>query len=275
GERTEIEIALDADGDPLALEALFVDESGAARPTDPGKLGPIDHPSAWVGPSRADGRIVHADAYGRLRVHMPPCDEIVVVLNTGANGHRYEPESMTVPFGTRGLRFRIVERYEQVSTPFDVKDADSGEPVMGATVVVYRDDPWTARESCLVRDGGPGQYVVEHRGWPGLRYVVSAQGYEHAYGDAARSDQDESVVVALRKGTRSPVVVVDAATLSPVAGARFVAEDGAIVATSDAEGAAELEGDEASGRLRVVAEGYVPRRWYANWPTDRVMLVRE
>ena len=90
---------------------------------------------------------------------MPPCDEIVVVLNTGANGHRYEPEAMTVPFGTRGLRFRIVERYEQVSTPFDVKDADSGEPVMGATVVVYRDDPWKARASCLERDGGPGQYV--------------------------------------------------------------------------------------------------------------------
>ncbi|MEM1452003.1 MAG: carboxypeptidase-like regulatory domain-containing protein [Planctomycetota bacterium] len=275
GERTEIEIALDADGDPLALEALFVDESGAARPTDPGKLGPIDHPSAWVGPSRANGRIVHADAYGRLRVHMPPCDEIVVVLNTGANGHRYEPESMTVPFGTRGLRFRIVERYERVSTRFDVKDADSGEPVKRANVVVYRDDPWTARESCLVRNGGPGRYVVEHRDWPGLRYVVSAQGYEHAYGDTARSDQDEPVVVPLRRGTRSPVIVVDAATLSPIAGARFVAEDGAIVATSDAEGAAVLEGDEASGRLRVVASGCVPRRWYASWPMDRVMLVRE
>ena len=278
GQRTAIEVALDEGGEPLALEGVFVDENNVARPSDDfGKVDsqPIDRPTMWVGPSRAEGRIVHADAYGRFRVHMPPCDELIVLLNMGPNGHRYDPESMTVPFGTRGLRLRIAERFESVTTRFDVRDDVTGEAVAGAQVIVYRDDPWKSKESCITRNPEPGAYVVHHRDWPDLRYVVRSIGHEHVYGVIDRSTREGGIRVDVHPGLRSPVVVLDDATLSPIAGARFVNQAGDTIATSAADGAAVLAGEAAGGRLRVVADGYAPRRWYASWPTPRVTLVQE
>ncbi len=278
GQRRAIEVALDQDGEPLALEGVFVDENNVARPSDYfSKVDsqPIDRPTLWVGPSRAEGKIVHADAYGRFRVHMPPCDELLVLLNMGPNGHRYDPESMTVPFGTRGLRLRVSERYESVTTRFVVRDDVTGKSVAGATVIVYRDDPWKAKESCLTRSDQPGSYAVHHRDWPDLRYVVRSIGHEHVYGVLDGSAREDRILVRVHAGLRSPVVVLDDATLRPIEGARFVNQAGDTIATSDVQGAAALAGDGASGRLRVVADGYAPRSWYASWPTPRVTLVQE
>ncbi len=277
GQRTQLEVYLDQGGLPLALHGWVVDENGERRKTGPEHFAErleIDHPTLWVGPSRSKGRLVHPNANGEFRVHMEPCDQLLVLANNGANGHRYEPASALVPFGTRDHMLRIAARHPKVETRIEVTSRATGEPIPGAQAVLFLEDPMKSGESCITEKPAPGVLVVHHRDQPGLRYVVTKKGYRHAYGDLQFSGEERTLRVFLEEGLASPVTVLDSETLLPVVGAGFRNKAGDVVATSDANGAAFLEGERAAGRLQVTATGYQLRRWYASWPSPLVTLER-
>ena len=106
---------------------------------------------------------------------------------------------------------------------------------------------------------------------PGLRYVVNLRGYSHATGTV----NDLLLAkgrVELVPGVRSPVQVIDAATERRLEGVRFLHPEHGVVASTDEEGRAVLEGLAAEGRLSIEAPGYAPRRWYASWPGSLIPL---
>lgn len=267
----EVLVHLDEGGQPLAVEGRFVDAQG--RPFDGWTIGAVaGRPTLMVGPDLSDLWPVHTDANGRFRYHREPCDELLVMTNLGGTGHVYAPERVTVPFGTRGLEFRLSRSFEERELHIECLDATSGEPVEGAHVEFYRRDPGLEREAAYAPTKRRGSGLrTKVLAIPDLRYIAWKQGYVHAHGrldDLVR----EGGRIELTPGQRAEITVVDAGTETPIVGARILVEGGAEVAVTGEEGRAVLEGRAFDGQLEVTAEGYEPRRWYASWPGRLVAL---
>lgn len=269
----ELVVRLDEGGKPLAVEGRFVDTRG--QPFDGWTIRTVaGYPSLMVGPDLANLVPVHTDGHGRFRYHRAPCDELLVVTNLGGTGHVYAPERVTVPFGTRGLEFRLSRSFEERELTLECVDSVTRRPIESSQVQFYRRDPWLEREAtygATKREGTRLRMTV--LAIPGLRYVATSSGYVQAHGtldELLRSGGR----IELTKGQRVEVTVIDADTEAPIEGAAFTLGGEDQVATTDRNGEAVLTGTAFDGRLEVAAQGYRSRRWYASWPGKLIPLTR-
>lgn len=227
-QRHIVDVMLAGRGVALALAGVFLDANG--QPTSDGYL--------WVGASdSALGEFVFPGEDGRFALYRATTEELHVSVAESVNSDRYEPESVSVPFGTQDLVLRSVETYPRRISRFRLIDEATGELAHGAGVALYFEDPFLASRTNQGFQSGD-ELWVEHADRPGLRWIAWAPGYELGSGEILEGEGLLEVLLERRSGETVRVRALDAADGSPVEGAIFRSQ--VQLATTDEEGWVEL-----------------------------------
>lgn len=269
GAQEVVELTLSVAGLRLALQGQVQDEFGYPLP---GVELEIVH-------GNGDAATLASGDKGQFEYWARPESELLVRLGRGLQDDRFEPSEAAVVFGARGLVFRRKESLPDRVLAFEVVDRATGESLRSARVAITAGDPeaCTGRE-LAVFDAPRGVVQTSFKLRPGLAYVVEAPGHVRASGTIAELlRRDPARVVArfpLDSGFERRLVVRERATGKPLARAR-VLQGTRTLATTDADGAAELSLPTWPTALRVEAAGFQPCAWdplNAPFPSDSIWL---
>jgi hypothetical protein len=181
-----------------------------------------------------------------------------------------EPETITVPAGTRDLEFRQHEDSGLAIVIFEVVDARTGAPLPDEDDVAIRVylEPDERERIVATAAFGPdeGSTEVDFLPHDNLRWLVTAPGYRERRGDLARPQAGEDppiLRVEMERGFRRELVVHDEVTADALAGVAVLDDDGKRLATTGFDGHVVIEGNEWPEWLTLDLEGYEPLRWRA------------
>ncbi|MGE3172864.1 MAG: hypothetical protein AB7O97_09560 [Planctomycetota bacterium] len=239
----EVTARFDDDATAVAIAGRVVD-------ADDQGLGEVQ---VWCDTPGATWPVAFTAPDGAFRFFAPR-SETGVVSTAGALGsHRFEPETVTVPFGTTGVVLRRLAEVPTRELGFAVCDAATGQPVPDGGVFALRPGARAAggwRWEVLVQ-GRASLGVPAHHD---LRWRVVCRGYVDAEGSAPASDAP--LQIALERGYERALLVVDRATATPVPGAIVVEPGGRLRAQADRDGRVALRAPTWPERLLVTADGY-------------------
>jgi hypothetical protein len=249
-----IELRLSIAGLRLGLAGALVDELGYPLTG----VGVHIQPEGEAPVELETGEGGHFEYWGR------PVASVAFSVGTGVMDDEYEPDVLTVPFGTSGLRVRRARSVSVRTMPMLVADKRDGAPLQRASVILYRADTATAThgEQRYNTRAGVAQVSFKLRG--DTSYCVDAPGYVRAEGslgalcDAAA--HTGVLRVELAPGFERRVEVRDRVSKRTLAGARF-SEEHRVVGTSDARGTLLLSSPEWPAGYRVECAGYKPLVW--------------
>jgi len=194
-----------------------------------------------------------SDEVGSFRIEEYSPGPEFFVIRAEAEGHRSRAWQAIEPEGEIELTLPWLAAIEG-----RVSDAETGEPLAGATIVWYRDPPSITDANGYYRlpDAPTGITLWIH---------ARSEGYAEEHAEVDLSGPEVATVdFELHRGTSLVVEVFDRETGAPVAGADVHSNKRMEPLTrTDAEGRCRVrvrEGGELS--LNVVAEGYFPFKWY-------------
>ena len=163
GSEERVRVQLEEGRYRLALEARVLDPRGAPW---------VNGLPVLVHGSEGTQRIV-SDEHGRLRLFLLPEESLRLEAEVGVDLPAVEPREQTVPFGARGIEFRVLEPLDEIALRFTARSV-AGE----ATPVWALVDRGEGTPSLAVRPGETLS-VLPHRD---LRWRAIAPGYREATG---------------------------------------------------------------------------------------------
>jgi hypothetical protein len=217
------------------------------------------------------------NAEGRFEIWTVPAASLTVVPGAELGADRFEPERVSVPFGTADLEFRRVARSAPRQVSFVVRTSTS-EPIEGAEIWIV--DRALGEELRIGRTGPDGSALVAIEPDRGRQWGVWAPGFLDAQGAVAEIDfasEAPLVEVRLSAGEDRALRVVGALESRPIAQATIRdAASGARIALTDDEGRARLAAP-VPDRIEVSAPGHEtlvwPTRRRNGWSETRVPLL--
>lgn len=220
---------------------------------------------------------IETGAEGRFELWSHPIPTVTLTAGTGPDEAAYEPARTTVPFGTRDIALRRVAIPELRTFQIRATDIDTGRPI---DALFASFDRGRGTERWL---SGHAPREVYTRGvLPGMRVHVNARGYEGVTLDLERAlgskgSGSQTIEVALRRGLRAEVQVLDLDSAEPVPAVRFESPEGDVF-ESDAEGHGTIVTTSWT-TFRVTRAGYVTDVWnpdvHVLFPRGVLWLARE
>jgi hypothetical protein len=257
GGRADVEFRLTLSGLRLGAAGMVLDETGA----------PLSGVSLRMQTPGEDPLDLETSPDGLFEFWSRPVAGIHLSIGGGFLDDRFEPEDLSVPFGTTHLTIRRLERLETETRAFQIfDDRDHGTPPR-ATIFMYHAEsasgsvPQGLQRWSTTR----GLAQVSYKRRDDTFYAVEAPGYLRAHGKL--SDLIEAcgpvplpLHVELVRGFERHLEVRDRVSKRIVAGARFSAANG-LSGTSDSDGAVSLSSSEWPAVVRIECTGYEPLAW--------------
>jgi hypothetical protein len=216
-------------------------------------------------------RTIATEEDGTFRVESAtPVEQVTVYGSAAIFSPPIEPEVVTVPAGTTDVVLQLGEEVDEVLALFRIVDAQTRRPLPDEADValrVYRQPAPGARVTASMAYGiDAGSSEVEFVPVGDVRWHVTAPGYREERGafdlDAFGGDEPPLIEVALERGFRREIFVLNARTGEPIEGATASVGDQRL-GTTAGDGGLVLDLAEWPDWIKLEAPGYMPNSWRA------------
>lgn len=229
-------VVLDEEGQPLANVGV------SFRSMPDGRSA-----SSWT---RADGKFEYSS---------DPSESVEVRVVPALDADEFVPARVEVPFGTENVVLRRARKLAQLDALVKLIGAEDRVPIHGSYAIasaknasagIQHGDGDVLRVRCKLRS----DWIVTFRAQDRRSVAMTLDDLAHRAGD------QRTIEIALSKGFEEDIMVRDADTLEPLAGALFTSADGASSA-SDAHGRIELRATSWPQSMRIERDGYFAFEW--------------